>query len=117
MKKKRIDLDKLKTQFDKVMLKHERGEGGKGGRTTATLVKGDDCFCGTAFCFAGDQFNRVRGRQIAIGRALHAFSVFTTGKHPRVRRPSSTSSFYGRIAFPADPDSKEKPTILIERVV
>jgi hypothetical protein len=113
--KKKINLETLKSQFDKVMLKHERGEGGKGGRTTATLVKGGDCFGGTAFCFANDQFNRVRGRQIALGRALHAYNVFASGKHPRVRRPGSTSSFYGRITFAAD--NYEKPTILIERVV
>jgi len=110
--KSKIDMKTLKSQFDKVLLKHEKGENNMGGRTTVALVKGDDVFGGVAMCFETDQFDRAKGRQIAIGRALHAYHVFTNVKLSRVRKHSN--SYYGRLVYS---DNQTKPNILIEKVV
>jgi hypothetical protein len=65
---KNLNLDTLKTQFDKVCLKHVREE--KSAITVAVLVKGNKAYVGASKCHEGDNFNREIGRNISLGRAL-----------------------------------------------
>lgn len=69
---KKSNLTKLKSQFDKVYLKHVRPDN-QTGTTIAILVKGSDAFVGVSRCHVGDQFNREIGRNISLGRALSLF--------------------------------------------
>ena len=65
---KKSSLDALKTQFDKVYLKHIRED--KSALTVAILVKGDKAYVGASKCHEGDNFNREIGRNVSLGRAL-----------------------------------------------
>ena len=110
--KKKFDMNELKKQFDKIYIRHEKGEDGKGGRSEAILVKDGNVFGGVSLCHGEDQFNKSLGRQVAIGRALHAMDVFQ-GKKP-ARRRRLEIAFYGRITHTTEDD---KPSILIEKCV
>lgn len=66
---KKTNLETLKTQFDKVHLKHIRPNH-QVGTTIAILVKGDVGYVGISKCHEGDQFSREIGRNISFGRAL-----------------------------------------------
>lgn len=63
----------LKQGFDKVEIVHFNSETYKG--THAALIKGDKVYVGFAKCHEDDQFNRKRGREIALGRAMHSWKV------------------------------------------
>lgn len=81
---KHPDLNELRKQFDKVVLRHftkpdnsEFGafqEGKTWFGTRAALVKGDIVYVGLARCDMRDKFNRRLGRSIALGRAIRAMS-------------------------------------------
>jgi len=103
--KKKIEVKALKEKFDRVLLNHEMGKNGKGGKTSAILVLNGMAFGGVSICHRKEQFNRALGRQIALGRALHAYHVVTGGKPERKRK--DYSSFYGTLV--EVPNSK--PTI------
>ena len=66
---KKSNLAKLKSQFDKVYLRHIRPNA-QIGTTIGVLVKGNDAFVGISKCHEGDQFNKEIGRNISLGRAL-----------------------------------------------
>ncbi len=68
-----MDLSTLKEQFDRVTLKHCINITEP--KTIAILAKGDYRFVGISYCHNNDQFNRKKGREIALSRALHRFQV------------------------------------------
>lgn len=76
-----MSLENLKQQFDRVALKHIMEEDTP--RTIAVLSKGNERFVGISYCHDNDQFNRRRGREIAINRALHQYKVFAGEKLAR----------------------------------
>jgi len=69
----------LKEKFDRVQLRHIRPDN-KTGATVAILVSGEKAFVGYSLCHDNDQFDRKKGRNIAIGRAQHLFNNQTIEK-------------------------------------
>lgn len=105
------ELTALKSKFDKVFVRHERTESGFGGRTVVHLVKDEHVFIGYALCHNDDQFNRHKGRQIAIGRALHAFGVHAGDKDAR---DTGENSGIGYLVYKTE---GSKPEVIIDRYV
>ena len=73
----RSSIPQLKTKFKKVFLNYKKFEDGSI-RSTAFLV-GENCVHVGISMFSnrGDNFNKSRGRQMALGRAEYAFNVFS----------------------------------------
>ena len=67
------NIESLKEGFEQIKIKHFNSETYKG--THAALVKEGKVFLGIAKCNPKDQFNRRLGREISLGRALHAWKV------------------------------------------
>ena len=68
-----MNVNDLKQGFDRVEIVHFNSETYKA--THVALVKNDTVYVGTSKCHEDDQFNRRRGREIAVGRAMHAWKV------------------------------------------
>jgi hypothetical protein len=63
--------------FNKVFLNYKKFEDGTI-RTTAYLVSENSVHVGVSlFSNRGDNFNKSRGRQMALGRAEYAFNVYS----------------------------------------
>lgn len=67
---KPVIVDEL-AAFDKKVMKHFTVGEWRG--TRSGLVKGLDIFVGIAQCVEQDQFNRRKGRKIALGRSLQSW--------------------------------------------
>ena len=67
-------LNKLKQNFDKVLIKYTENS------CNVLLVKGLNVFKGVSKCHENDNFNRKLGRKIALGRAEHAYKVANGAK-------------------------------------
>lgn len=73
----RSTVPELKKTFKSVFLNYKKLEDGKI-KTTAFLVTESAVHVGVSlFSNRGDQFNKSRGRQMALGRAEYAFNVFS----------------------------------------
>lgn len=70
-------LSKLKTEFDKVIIKY----GDKS--CNVMLIKGLNVFTGLSKCHENDNFNRKLGREIALGRAEFASKLVSGEKNSR----------------------------------
>lgn len=69
----KTNLETLKKQFDRVLLKHDNTPTkSSNGKTIAVLWKGDERFVGVSECSDKDQFSRKKGRLVALSRALYA---------------------------------------------
>jgi hypothetical protein len=68
-----MNVSDLKQGFDRVEIKHFNSKTYKA--THVALVKNSTVYVGTSKCHGDDQFNRKLGREIAIGRAMHAWKV------------------------------------------
>jgi hypothetical protein len=73
----RSTIPQLKKKFKKVFLNYKKLEDGKI-QSTAFLV-GENCVHVGVSMFSnrGDNFNKSRGRQMALGRAEYAFNVYS----------------------------------------
>ena len=81
MKSKGNTIDNLKTQFDKVFLKHDV----EGRRTVAILLNGTTMHVGISKIHENDELNRPKGRLISLGRAVHANLVYNGKRQLRTR--------------------------------
>ena len=78
---KKSDLDKLKVTFDGVFIKHHTENnpalmiGTIKALTCVALVKDKKVYVGISACDHQDQFNRKKGRLIAVGRAMHEYKL------------------------------------------
>jgi hypothetical protein len=71
----RSTVQELKKKFKAVFLHYTKKEDGTV-KTTAFLVEENAVHVGVSlFSNRGDQFNKSRGRQMALGRAEHAYNV------------------------------------------
>jgi hypothetical protein len=73
----RSTIPQLKLKFKKVFLNYKKLEDGRI-RSTAFLVSENTVHVGVSmFSNRGDNFNKSRGRQMALGRAEYAFNVYS----------------------------------------
>lgn len=76
---RKANVQALKKQYDRVQIRHIRPDN-RTGATVAILVSGEKAFVGYSLCHDNDQFDRKKGRNIAIGRATFLFNNQTTEK-------------------------------------
>lgn len=73
----RSSYPQLRSQFSKVFLSYRKSEDGSI-KTTAFIVSENAVHVGVSlFSNRGDNFNKSRGRQMALGRAELAFNVYS----------------------------------------
>jgi hypothetical protein len=80
-----VDLETLRVAYDVVQLRYEKPTATTGGRAIAVLKKGSNCFVGISKCHSEDQFDRKKGRTIALGRALLAYDIYNGYALPRTK--------------------------------
>jgi len=81
------ELPKLRNEFDDVRLWYPTdNRGAKTGNVVAVLHKGDKRYFGLSLLHPLDNFNRKKGRAIALGRALSAWDVDENNAFPRLKQ-------------------------------
>src|ERR1700676_5540302 len=92
------DLDALKQGFDVVKIKHHNTPAYQA--THVALVKDDTVFIGKAIVAPGDQFNRALGREIALGRAYHAWQELAGVTPYRRKKGVITTTLLAKFSSP-----------------
>jgi hypothetical protein len=99
---RKTNMQALKKQYDRVQLRHVRPDNHTGA-TVAIVVKDNIAYVGYSLCHDADQFDRKKGRNIAIGRAIALYN-----------RSGAENGKFGAFAIPAE---GVEPAALMETAV
>ena len=114
------NVDTLKETFDQVYLKHHidhENTAELAGMTCAALVKGNTVFIGVSLCDSRDNFNRTRGRQIALGRALYEYRKATDTKFRPRKSDIKRETNELPLCFKVETNSPDDVHEVVKRVV